>query len=235
MKRETSDGKCSFCEGTFSKQAMARHLEACEQRKVTMQQVGGRGARKRQMLHLVVEGQYLLYYWMHLEAPADATLSDLDDFLRYTWLECCGHLSAFTIDEGRFAFSPMEEFDEKGLKVPLGEVLNTGTEFYHEYDFGTTTHLRLRVKSAREGKTRGKSIQILARNEPPPITCQSCGKAATCVCAQCIYEGEGWLCDKCASDHECGEDMFLPVVNSPRVGMCGYTGPSQMGWGPDIG
>lgn len=24
--------------------------------------------------------------------------------------------------------------------------------------------------------------------------------------------------------HECGEDMLLPVVNSPRVGMCDYTG-----------
>jgi len=25
-------------------------------------------------------------------------------------------------------------------------------------------------------------------------------------------------------DHERGEKMLLPVVNSPRVGMCGYTG-----------
>ena len=37
-------------------------------------------------------------------------------------------------------------------------------------------------------------------------------------------EGEGWVCDECAPKHKCGEDMLLPVVNSPRVGMCGYTG-----------
>jgi hypothetical protein len=28
----------------------------------------------------------------------------------------------------------------------------------------------------------------------------------------------------CAGGHECGEEMLLPVVNSPRVAMCGYTG-----------
>jgi hypothetical protein len=32
------------------------------------------------------------------------------------------------------------------------------------------------------------------------------------------------LCQACAEDHECGEDMQLPVVNSPRVGVCGYAG-----------
>ncbi|MDI6903856.1 MAG: hypothetical protein QMC77_09015, partial [Methanocellales archaeon] len=56
------------------------------------------------------------------------------------------------------------------------------------------------------------------------IICESCGKTATRVCTQCVWSGEGWLCDECAGKHECGEDMLLPVVNSPRVGMCGYTG-----------
>ena len=35
---------------------------------------------------------------------------------------------------------------------------------------------------------------------------------------------EGWLCQSCADEHECGEDMLLPVVNSPRTGVCGYAG-----------
>jgi hypothetical protein len=69
-----------------------------------------------------------------------------------------------------------------------------------------------------------KSIQILARNAPPLITCEICGEIAPLVCAQCIWSDEGWLCDKCAGEHKCGEEMLLPLVNSPRVGMCGYTG-----------
>jgi len=32
------------------------------------------------------------------------------------------------------------------------------------------------------------------------------------------------VCEGCAGEHECGEEMLLPVVNSPRVGMCGYEG-----------
>ncbi|MBV1730429.1 MAG: hypothetical protein KUA33_09465 [Methanobacterium sp.] len=74
--------------------------------------------------------------------------------------------------------------------------------------------------SEQEGEAKGKSIQLLARNDPPLIACESCGKIGTQVCAECAT----WLCDECAHKHECGEDMLLPVVNSPRVGMCGYTG-----------
>ncbi|BCL80655.1 hypothetical protein ccbrp13_31200 [Ktedonobacteria bacterium brp13] len=36
-------------------------------------------------------------YWMHLEVSTGATLADLDHFLRKSWLECYGHLSAFEI------------------------------------------------------------------------------------------------------------------------------------------
>jgi hypothetical protein len=54
--------------------------------------------------------------------------------------------------------------------------------------------------------------------------CVVCGQEATQVCTQCIYENEGWLCDACAPEHACGDELCLPVVNSPRVGMCGYAG-----------
>jgi len=64
----------------------------------------------------VVEGSYLPYYWMHLELPANATLEDLDSFLRDIWLECCGHLSAFRI-EGKEYLSEPSEFDEEGMDV----------------------------------------------------------------------------------------------------------------------
>lgn len=89
---------------------------------------------------------------------------------------------------------------------------------------GTTTHLTLKVLSEREESTKGRSIQILDRNEPPMIICEICGKPATQVCSQCKSVNKGWLCDKCAERHECGDDMLLPVVNSLRVGICGYTG-----------
>jgi hypothetical protein len=113
------------------------------------------------------------------------------------------------------------------MNVEIAAVLRPGLRFTHEYDFGTTTELALRVLSEREGKPINRPVQILARNEPPPINCDKCGKPATQICTQCIYDDKGWLCDDCASHHKRHEEMLLPVVNSPRVGTCGYTGNGE--------
>jgi len=161
---------------------------------------------------------------MHLEVPSTTTLEILDAFLRDTWLECCGHLSVFEIKGVIYSVSPTEEFDDEDMRVKLSEVLGPGTKFFHDYDFGSTTHLVLKVISEVASGLKGKKIRVLTRNEPPTIPCDNCGRTAVHVCSQCIYEGGGWLCAACAADHECGEEMLLPIVNSPRVGVCGYTG-----------
>ncbi|MBT9133246.1 MAG: hypothetical protein DDT32_02320 [Syntrophomonadaceae bacterium] len=225
MARQVSKGKCDFCKGTFSKATMTKHLKSCNQRKVVSDTPSENcRAQKTKSFHFVVEGRRSSAYWMHLFASANTTLEALDRFLRDIWLECCGHLSAFTIEGTRYSTSPMGDYDERGMNVTLDDVLCSGMKFYHEYDFGTTTELTLRVVSEVEGEAKSKSVQLLARNDPPAITCESCGKIATQVCSQCIWAGEGWFCDECGLKHGCGEEMFLPVVNSPRVGMCGYTG-----------
>ena len=55
------------------------------------------GRRAARSYHIAVEGRYDPRYWMHLEMPMNLDLRALDRFLRDTWLECCGHLSAFCI------------------------------------------------------------------------------------------------------------------------------------------
>lgn len=226
MKRMASNGLCSFCGKTFSKTAMKKHLDSCKQRRASPETSS---KPKAHYLHLVAEGRYCPEYWMHLEVRADAPLSKLDDFLRGIWLECCGHLSAFTIEGERYVSEvikhPLFDFDpEKGMGIKIGTVVKPEMKFTHEYDFGTTTELKLKVVSERMGQRRSEQVRLMARNTPPPITCNVCKKPATQVCTQCIWEGEGWLCDACARKHKCDEEMLLPVVNSPRVGMCGYTG-----------
>jgi hypothetical protein len=224
MPRLISKGKCNLCDGTFSKSAMSRHLTACRSK----QQVKSSGAPGAQLLHLVVEGDGLPEYWMHLEAPARIKLKHLDDFLRDTWLECCGHLSAFTIEDRRYNNILFDEFkafpEDRNMNVELGRVLRPGLKFEYEYDFGSTTALTLRVVAEYKGAAEGKTIKVLARNDAPPIPCASCDQMAAQVCSMCVYSSEGWLCDDCAGEHECDEDAFLPVVNSPRVGVCGYEG-----------
>jgi hypothetical protein len=227
MSKTSSQGTCQFCHGVFSKSTMTKHLQSCVQRKSAIATTNEKSTKKTSLMHLLVEGREQPQYWMHIEIPADVTLQTLDNFLRRTWLECCGHMSKFDIDGDSYASYPDPEFGDKSMRAKLSAHLSPGEQFFHEYDFGTTTELRLKVMGEREGGAKGKSIQVLARNEPPLIPCEKCGKPATEVCAECIWEEGGWLCDTCAEEHECGEDMLLPVVNSPRVGMCGYTGPAE--------
>jgi hypothetical protein len=224
-RRIMSKGQCNLCGGTFGKSAMTRHLKSCKQKEKNSETSSpDRSPQKTKIFHLVVEARYSSDYWMHLEVPADAPLEDLDSFLRRIWLECCGHMSAFTIEGKTYSVAPMAEFDDESMEARLDDILNPGMKFHYEYDFGSTTHLAMKVVSQEQKQIKDEFITVLARNEPPSIPCMSCGKMAAQVCTECLWSGEGWLCDECAAEHKCGEDMLLPVVNSPRVGVCGYTG-----------
>jgi hypothetical protein len=188
---------------------MTKHIQACL--KKSHPQTGG-GER---LFHIVVQGMGLSgdLYWLHLKVQAGAKFKDLDNFLRKTWLECCGHMSAFRI--GR---------DDIGMSSSLSRVLRPKMKLVHEYDFGSTTELLLTVAGEFEGSIRKGKVEIIARNDPPAIACQDCGKPATQICADCACRGEGWLCEECVEEHACGDEMLLPVVNSPRTGVCGYCG-----------
>lgn len=226
MARQMSKGQCSLCGGSFGKSAVARHLKSCKQKRAGSEESSpDRASRKTEVFHIVVEDRYDPDYWMHFEVSTNAKLEAMDGFLRDIWLECCGHMSMFSIQSKRYSVVPMEEFDDESMTARLHEVLTPGMKFYHEYDFGSTTCLSLKVISLEAKQIKGKDIEVLARNEPPTIPCTSCGKMAVHVCCECTCSGEdGWLCGKCAAEHDCGEEMLLPVVNSPRVGVCGYTG-----------
>ncbi|GAC1567292.1 MAG: hypothetical protein NVS3B14_12910 [Ktedonobacteraceae bacterium] len=116
------------------------------------------------------------------------------------------------------------DMHRKNMLVKLEEVLRPGQTCSYEYDFGSTTELLVKAISEQEVEMKGRAIQILARNSLPIIPCDVCGEPATILCTQCIYQDKGCLCDACAKNHTCGEEMLLPLVNSPRAGVCGYTG-----------
>ncbi len=106
----------------------------------------------------------------------------------------------------------------------LGSLLSPGVTAAYIYDFGTSTNLSIRSLSARPGMAKSNTPTLLAGNVAPAIPCAICGEPATQTCTECNYEDKGWLCDEHTKAHECGADMFLPIVNSPRTGHCGYIG-----------
>ncbi len=315
-------GKCHFCQSEVDKRQMTQHLKRCKQRATdSAAEKETRAKKKTKLFHLLVEGTYNPYYWMHLEVPASEPLQTLDTFLRDIWVECCGHLSAFRIDgtnyqndmsddmffiggpgsevdaeeeenegdgeingeillqdmpesfqeilpsswldelkvlktadaivafaqeklrstpEPSYPRAPeeievyqknhrqraflrdlIEDLQDTSLDVPLAKVLSVGKKFSYEYDFGSTTYLSLKVVAEREGivPNKRKPVVVMARNLPPAIACEECGKSATMI----DTEGDACLCNACAKKTG-DEDMLLPLVNSPRVGVCGYTG-----------
>jgi len=121
----------------------------------------------------------------------------------------------------------LDMVEDRSLGVPLEKVVKVGQKFTYEYDFGSTTELNLRVASERDGVIQegeeDDPVTILARNMPPVILCKVCGKPATKVVAGYFNVEENAYCNKCARRSE-DSDMMLPIVNSPRVGVCGYTG-----------
>jgi len=202
---------------------MTQHLSACRQSEASGLLPASGKRPHVPSFHLAIEGRDAKGYWMHVAVPVTAPLSKLDAFLRHTWLECCGHLSAFEIGDNRYASEPME--GERGMRASLSQVLEVGMKFLHEYDYGSPTALALKVVALREHCLPKGAVQLLARNEAPQVSCQRCSiQPATQICTECAWNGEGWLCEACAVAHECGDEMCLPVVNSPRVGVCGYTG-----------
>ncbi|PKL48884.1 MAG: hypothetical protein CVV39_03710 [Planctomycetes bacterium HGW-Planctomycetes-1] len=223
MKRiQIPTGKCACCGSDYEKAAMAKHLISCQQKDNSVKKPE---TQKAGTFHIMVEGDGLPQYWLYLAAKTNAKLKQLDDFLRNIWLECCGHMSAFEIAGTRYYVTSDTELGGENMNIGLGKVLCVGTKFSHKYDFGSTTRLVLKVLSKQEDENTGQSIKLLARNNPPEIVCQLCGQPATELCTECVWSArKGIFCNKCAKSHEFHRDMFLPVVNSPRVGVCGYTG-----------
>ncbi len=326
--KEVSKGVCSFCKGEFEKAKMTQHLKYCKQRaaEITTELESTPTQKKTRLFHFLVEGRYNPQYWMHLEMSASDSLAELDDFLRAIWLECCGHLSEFTIGGTSYSSEPedyfylgedatdeepeiaeeeelnigdlletfppeylkmlpnnflselekfetiddlvtylkdtlnsipkkgvphsQEEWDvyreryfqsqvleailemveDRSLDVPLDKVLKIGQKFSYEYDFGSSTDLTLKLLSEREGVIHDQdeekdTIEILARNIEPVILCKVCGKPAKFVVGGYFDVEENAFCSKkCVKKSGEDAEMLLPVVNSPRVGVCGYTG-----------
>jgi hypothetical protein len=127
MSKPQSMGKCNLCEEIVGQASMTRHLSACCQPKASALFPASEKRPPVPNFHLAIEGRDAKAYWMHVAVPLTAPLSKLDDFLCHTWLECCGHLSAFEIGGKRYASEPMDK--EMSMRARLSEVLEVGMKF----------------------------------------------------------------------------------------------------------
>lgn len=222
-QKSESRGTCFFCGETIFKRSITNHLEKCTKRLEAIQAAGSGSQAQDKLWHLRVQDVYIKEYWLDLEMVGSASLEKLDFYLRAIWLECCSHLSKFTI--GGWGGK------EIGKTRKANNIFESGLVLRHLYDYGTTSETDIKVVNFRIGARISKNpIYLMARNLPPVAHCQECGKPAAWLCIECISETDtsGLLCDEHKEEHphdNYGEPMR--IFNSPRVGMCGYDGPAM--------
>ncbi len=212
MRRATTNGICTYCNTETSKnsRSILSHFFDCHGRHV----IEGTGSAIYVLL--LVQAKYSPHYWLVVKARSDVSMKMFDKFLRDIWLECCGHFS---------------EFSDKNATIPmirhLTQVISKGLKIEYVYDYGSSTELTLSMIQTIQDADEGR-LRILFRNQAPEYECSSCNKKAVAICPYCIDEGEGFLCQSCSGQHKCvqeeGEELLSPLINSPRVGVCGYTG-----------
>lgn len=230
--RLTSEGKCIFCKKTFSQRGINRHMAT---HLTQMEKDPGSKKGKSYLVYVKADVMFL-----SLWVDGNTDFEELDSFLRAIWLECCGHLSAFNDPNGYYKHPKssqqnmwMMDFDHSPQEVPLGtkafKVFKKGKKLNYEYDFGSTTYLEIEVKGEYKIKAHD-SIVLLSRNEPLKIICATCGKkTAVNICTVHMYEEYAFYCESCSKKHakkceDFADYASLPVVNSPRMGVCAYDG-----------
>lgn len=217
-----TEGACAFCGKRASRGGMSRHLQACPARRDAIRGADARPGEPEPVFHLQVQTPGGSDFWLHLEMRGSATLTKLDEYLRATWLECCGHMSEFT--RGGWGMPRI------GMARRAADVLDEGVTLAHVYDFGSSTVSMIKVVAVRMGSAVDRHpIQLLARNDMPALSCAQCDEPATRLCIECMYDmADAVLCEAHAAVHpheDYGEP--LPLVNSPRLGVCGYQGPAE--------
>ncbi len=222
-RKKQTLGKCIFCGREMTGGGLSRHLSGCTERRKAIEKANQKSGASEDLYHLHLKNAWSGEFWLHLEMRGSAKLENLDHYLRKIWLECCGHLSQFSVGGWNG--------EEISMSKQVKRVFHTDLELTHIYDFGTSSETLIKMVGLRHGKPlTTRPIFLMARNEPPETHCMECGKSASWLCLECLYDFDesGEFCDEHIKEHlheDYGEPV--PLVNSPRVGMCGYYGPAN--------
>lgn len=161
------DIRCAYCSGSFSGTIMARHLQSCKVIHTSSLQSrdkdyillrnndNNNNTTQQHIVYLLkVFSTYFPEYWLFIEADGMCKLEDIDYLLREVWLECCGHLSCFTINNQKYEIQKDPWFSSRSMEVKLNKILKPGMIFEYVYDYGSSTELVFKVISSRPGKIK---------------------------------------------------------------------------------
>ena len=215
-----SEGQCAYCKEMVAQKEMSKHLAA------HLKKMSAEKPSRDKSFHIRVESGP---YFINLLIDSAAPLSFLDEYLRAIWLECCGHMSSLMDKSKKYVFDDDDDNFGEDMAQGVSQLFKKGQKLQFDYDMGSTTSLDIKVLDeynvlAREG------TELLSRNEPLKILCDVCNqKPAFKICTAHDWGEPALFCKSCGTKHkkEC-EDFAdyaaMPIVNSPRMGVCGYEG-----------
>lgn len=244
-------GQCPYCEKSYAKRGISRHLISHLTEKAEGNKKG-----KSFLIEVKPHPKYWRDnpYFLSLWVDGRIVMGDLDDFLQAIWLDCCGHMSEFSdpskygpsfdwqndmtnmisfmekVLEGRMSQRDMKQgpdLGEIGDDQKAAKILKKGLKLDYVYDMGDSTYLQISVIEEFDCQA-DERIVLLSRNEIPLFNCEKCNTNPGVA----ILMGEvefGILCKACfeqelEKDPELDDEGYLPMVNSPRMGVCGYVG-----------
>ncbi|MEG0307186.1 MAG: SEC-C metal-binding domain-containing protein [Clostridium sp.] len=223
-------GKCYYCNKELGKSGVTRHIKSCNEANEYINGNENEKTDTKDKFLIEINFKYdPSEYWLYINVDENSTLKALDQFLRDIWLECCGHLSRFTINGEFFEVRKTNNDDSnnvKNMNVELKEVVEVGSKFKYEYDFGSTTELSIKVLDKFTCDNSIKPIEIMARNNEPIFQCGRCGEIATYF----NHREDLLLCNSCRKNKYKNTDEMIEKMeftNSPRAGMCAYYGSQE--------
>lgn len=163
------EGKCYYCGKEVNTRTVKRHIKSCVTRLEKIEESKNESKKLKDQFILKINEKYSKdIYALYIAIDENASLQDLDTFIRKVWVECCGHLSSFKINSEDY-FSDSESYGlfdegENTFRYRLLDLVEKGTKFTYEYDFGSTTTLDLEVIELYTIGESSSSIEILARN-----------------------------------------------------------------------
>lgn len=247
-----SEGKCLFCGEKFVKAGINRHLQKhLKERSVHAKPGKSFLVKVEPNPSYWPKPPYFLSLWIDGETPLGEVddflrliwleccghMSSFTDPSKRR--QASGGMWGYFEAEELLEKGKMAEYEKlmeqiKG-EIPLSraakKALSKGVKLEYEYDYGSTTALQLTVVDEYPLAADQRMV-LLSRNEPLGFTCVTCGHfPAVSICTVCDdeYEAGALFCGKCAKKHaktcEDFEDYAaMPVVNSPRTGVCAYIG-----------
>lgn len=206
---------CYYCDKELNSRNIKSHVKRCKVMHDNIEAKKKVNNKTREQFIISMVPKYgSKDYCIYISIDKSLTLQDLDSFIRDVWVECCGHLSLFKIDDREF---------ERTKNIRLSDILNVGIKFEYEYDFGSTTELKLEVVDSLTVSQDFSRIEIIARSKEVVHKCEQCGADTR------LYDGlnEEWVCESCAEDLDKEYIEEIDYCNSPRDGVCGYCGSKE--------